>query len=83
MRRLTEAKPLPLVRNGKLLRRDLQHEMITQDELMAKLRENGIEGLDQVKAVTMESDGEISVVRNRETDESRPPPASAGDKAAG
>jgi uncharacterized membrane protein YcaP (DUF421 family) len=38
VRRLIEAKPLPLVRNGKLMRRNLRHEWITVDELMAKLR---------------------------------------------
>jgi uncharacterized membrane protein YcaP (DUF421 family) len=63
VRRLLEAKPLPLVRNGKLLRRNLRKEFITHDELMAKLREEGIEKLEDVKAVTMEGDGEISVIK--------------------
>jgi uncharacterized membrane protein YcaP (DUF421 family) len=63
VRRLLEAKPLPLVRNGKLIRRNLRKEFITQDELMAKLREQGIEKLEDVKAATMESDGEISVIK--------------------
>lgn len=63
IRRLMEARPVELVRSGKLLKRNLRHEMITIDELMAKLRENGVEKLEQVKAATMESDGEISVVR--------------------
>jgi uncharacterized membrane protein YcaP (DUF421 family) len=86
MRRLIEAKPLPLVRDGKPMRRNLRREMITMDELMAKLREHGIEGLDQVKAVTMESDGEISVITHagkEGKDEPGPPPESAADKAAG
>ena len=61
--RLMEPRPLPLVRNGRLLRRNLRREFITEDEIKAKLREQGIEKLDQVKAVTMESDGEISVIR--------------------
>jgi uncharacterized membrane protein YcaP (DUF421 family) len=83
VRRLIEAKPLPLVRNGKLMRRNMRHEMITEDELMAKLRENGIEALDQVKAVTMESDGEISVITHEAKGRHGPPPESAADKAAG
>ena len=81
MRRLIEAQPLPLVRNGRLMRRNLRHEMITVDELMAKLREHGIERLDQVKAATMESDGEISVLTH-EGDPSAQPPAGK-DKAVG
>ena len=64
VRRLLEAKPLPLVRNGRLLRRNLRREFITVDELMAKLREQGVEKLEQVKAATMESDGEISVIQH-------------------
>jgi uncharacterized membrane protein YcaP (DUF421 family) len=63
-RRLLEAKPLMLVSAGKLNRRNLRKEMISQDELMAALREQGIEKLDQVKLATMESDGEISVIKN-------------------
>lgn len=64
MRRFLEAQPMPLVKNGKLMHRNLRQEMISRDELMAKLRENGLERLDQVKLATMESDGEISVVKN-------------------
>lgn len=63
LRQLLEAKALPLVRNGRVIRRNLRSEMITTDELMAKLREHGIEKLEQVKMATMESDGEISVIK--------------------
>jgi uncharacterized membrane protein YcaP (DUF421 family) len=63
LRKILEAEPLPLVRNGKLMRRNLRKEYITADELMAKLRQHGIDRLEDVKAATMESDGEITVVR--------------------
>jgi uncharacterized membrane protein YcaP (DUF421 family) len=63
VRRLLEAKPLTLVRDGEPMRRNLRREHITADELMAKLRENGIETVDQVKLATMESDGEITVIK--------------------
>ena len=63
VRRLIQAKPLRLIENGKLLRRNLRKEMITQEELMAALRREGVEQVDQVKLATMESDGEITVVR--------------------
>jgi uncharacterized membrane protein YcaP (DUF421 family) len=72
VRRLLEAKPLPLVQNGKILRRNLRKEFITHDELMAKLRQQGIEKLEDVKAATMESDGEISVIKVSPDD--GPPP---------
>ena len=63
VRRLIQAKPLRLIENGKLLRRNLRKEMITQEELMAALRRGGVEQVDQVRLATMESDGEITVVR--------------------
>ena len=64
VRRILAAKPLQLVIDGKLQRRNLRKEMISQDELMAALREQGIDALEKVKLATMESDGEISVVIN-------------------
>ena len=63
VRRLMEARPVTLVRDGKVLRRNLRREMITTDELSAKMRENGVGELADVKLATMESDGEISVVK--------------------
>jgi uncharacterized membrane protein YcaP (DUF421 family) len=80
LRRLLEAKPLPLVVNGKPVRRNLRREMISIDELMAKLREHGIEKLQEVKAATMESDGEISVIKHTGEPES---PTGKGGKPAG
>lgn len=64
VRRILAARPLQLVVDGKLQRRNLRKEMISQEELMAALREQGIDALDKVRLVTMESDGEISVVKN-------------------
>ncbi|MCY7319792.1 MAG: DUF421 domain-containing protein [Ramlibacter sp.] len=67
VRQLIQAKPLRLIENGKVLRRNLRKEMITQEELMAALRREGVEQIDQVRLATMESDGEITVVRNDST----------------
>jgi uncharacterized membrane protein YcaP (DUF421 family) len=64
LRRLMQAKPLTLVQDGQLQRRNLRKEMISIDELMAALREQGIEKVAEVKLATMESDGQISVVKN-------------------
>jgi uncharacterized membrane protein YcaP (DUF421 family) len=64
LRRLLEPRPLPLVRNGRLLRHNLRREFLTEDEVTAQLREKGIENLAQVKQACMESDGNISVIKN-------------------
>jgi uncharacterized membrane protein YcaP (DUF421 family) len=60
--RLIEPTPLPLIRNGKLLRRNMRRELITEEELMGHLREQGIDEVGKVKEAFMESDGHISVV---------------------
>ncbi len=64
LRRLVQAKPLRLVEDGRMLRRNLRKEMISQEELMTALRSQGVEKIEQVKLATMESDGEITVIRD-------------------
>src|SRR5919106_3656331 len=39
--RLIEPPPLALIKDGKLLRRNMRHELITEAELMSQLREQG------------------------------------------
>ncbi|WP_207539534.1 YetF domain-containing protein [Sabulicella rubraurantiaca] len=63
------AQPLPIVRNGKLLRRNMRQEFLTEEELMAHLRMEGIDGIEEVKSAHVESDGKVTVVR-RETSKS-------------
>lgn len=63
IRKWLEPRPLPLVENGRMLRRNMRKELVTPEEIQAKLRENDIASLDQVARMTMESDGEISVLK--------------------
>lgn len=60
--RLVKPRPLRLVRNGQVDRRAMRRQLMTMDELWSHLRAHGVESLDQVKAVWMESDGEMSVI---------------------
>jgi len=60
--RLVRPKPLLLIKNGELMRRNLQKEMITKEELMSQLREQGVEEIKEVKSCSLEGDGKISVV---------------------
>lgn len=63
VRRFAEPPPLVLVRRGRILARNLRREFVTVPELMASLREHGIEKLADVKMARMEPDGVISVIR--------------------
>lgn len=61
--RLVKPRTLPLVRHGRILRQNLGRELMTVDDLMSKLRPHGISHLKEVRHAYMESDGEISVVK--------------------
>lgn len=52
-----------LVRHGRLNRKALQREMITVEELQAKLREEGVEALSEIRIARLESDGQLSISR--------------------
>jgi uncharacterized membrane protein YcaP (DUF421 family) len=64
--RLTEQPPLPLIRNGRMLRRNMRRELVTEDELMMELRKQGLNDVSRVKEALIESDGRISVIQNRQ-----------------
>ena len=55
---------LCLVRDGKLLRKNMRREFITDEEVNAKIRHEGVEDLATVKRMYLEADGEMSVIRN-------------------
>jgi uncharacterized membrane protein YcaP (DUF421 family) len=61
--RILHAPTLVLVENGKMLRKNMRAELVTKEELMAQLREKGIEDCAQVKRACMEADGMISVIK--------------------
>lgn len=63
VQRLVHAPTLLLIENGKMLRKNMRAELVTKEELMAQLRENGIEDCAQVKRACMEADGMISVIK--------------------
>lgn len=60
--RLLIPPALPLVEQGRILRRNMKQELVTEEELMTQLRQQGVEDVRQVKVARMESDGRISVV---------------------
>jgi uncharacterized membrane protein YcaP (DUF421 family) len=62
-RRLLEPPPLPLIKDGKLLYRNMRRELITEDELMSKLREQGLDDFKKVKEAYVESEGQISIIQ--------------------
>ena len=62
IRRLTEPLSVLLVKDGKPIIRNMRREYITINEIQAKMREEGIEDMNKVKEMRLESDGSISVI---------------------
>ena len=61
--RLLAPAPLSLVENGRMNRRNMRRELITEEELRSQLRQQGVSKLDEVKRACLEANGEISVVK--------------------
>lgn len=60
--RLISAPPIEVIRNGKLLRRNMRREYLTEEELMGHLRLEGIDAIANVRSARIEGDGRISVL---------------------
>jgi uncharacterized membrane protein YcaP (DUF421 family) len=56
-----QPSPLLLIKDGQVLRKHLRQELITMDELMSHLREEGVSRPDEVAEAYVEPDGSISV----------------------
>jgi len=65
VRKILEPPPLKLVANGRMLRRNMRKEMISEEELMRQVRQSGLKDLAQVEQAVMEADGEISIIKRR------------------
>jgi uncharacterized membrane protein YcaP (DUF421 family) len=70
--RLIEPAPLPLVKHGRLLRRNMRKELITEAELIGQLREQGIADMSKVKEARIESDGQVSVIQYAQKQHKKP-----------
>ena len=70
--RLLQGEPLLLVRDGRILWQNMGKQFITRADLMEQLREQGLEGVAEVKRASLEADGRLSVIKRKEGD-GRPP----------
>lgn len=61
--RLLEPPPVLVVHSGKPLFRALRSELLSLEDLMEQLREQGVDELAQVKRCYVEADGKLSVIR--------------------
>lgn len=64
IRKMVEPPSILVIQNGQLMRKNMRRELLSRDELMAQLREQGVKDLTEVKEARMEGDGHISVIKN-------------------
>ncbi len=62
-RRFADPPPLLLVKDGRMLKHNMRKEFLTEEELWSKLREQGVDSLEAVREAYVESDGQISVIK--------------------
>lgn len=67
LERLVEGEPVLLVKDGRLLHKNLERELITEEELAAAVRRQGIERIEDCAEVILETSGAISVVQRQPT----------------
>lgn len=64
MTTLVDNEPLLLMRGENILQDNLRKGKVTEKDVRSKLRQNGVTQYSQVKAVVMESTGDISVLQH-------------------
>ena len=69
---LVKADPTLLIYQGEFLRAAMRAQRVTENELLAALRQSGVPGVREAAAVVLENDGSFSVLKQE-----APGPASA------
>jgi uncharacterized membrane protein YcaP (DUF421 family) len=62
IRNLVQSVPLTLISRGQLVEPHMREAMITEEELLAAVREHGVESFEEVSLAILEVDGNISVI---------------------
>lgn len=63
IRLLTEGRPTVVIKNGKILEKNLKRLGVTVDELMINLRQKDVFKISDIESAVMEKNGQISVMK--------------------
>jgi len=67
--KLLSSTPLLVIKEGRMLKRNMRKEFLTEEELRSYLSTHGIEDIQNVKKAFVEPDGEITAIAYDETSE--------------
>ncbi|MAP96359.1 MAG: DUF421 domain-containing protein [Ponticaulis sp.] len=65
---LVKAEPVVLASEGVMNRNAMRRERVTESELMAAVRDNGLVSLDQVRWIILETDATMNVIPTADID---------------
>lgn len=68
IRSLVDNKPILLMRNTEMLEENMKKARVTREDLLGKLREANVTQFSQIRAVVMETTGDMSVLHHHEID---------------
>jgi uncharacterized membrane protein YcaP (DUF421 family) len=71
LRWILHSDPVQVVRDGEIVQRNLRREFMTEEELKAQLRLQGIDKVSDVKNAFIEHDGRVSVIPRQSQPRSR------------
>jgi len=60
--KLIKADPVLLYHRGEFIQEAMNNERVSEDEILASLRENGLSTFSQVEAVVLETNGKLSTI---------------------
>ncbi|MET3586543.1 uncharacterized membrane protein YcaP (DUF421 family) [Pseudorhizobium tarimense] len=60
--KMVRSQPTLVARNGAFCSQTLLDQRLTEDEVLSSIRSQGLQGIEDVDAVILESDGSISVI---------------------
>ena len=63
---LIKSEPTLLLHNGEFLEQALRMQRVTKDEVLSAIRASGISDVSGVRAVVLETDGSLSVLKGQE-----------------
>lgn len=66
LRGLVDNSPILLMADDRILEGQMRHARVSREELYSNLRKNGVHQLSQVRAVVMESTGDMTVLQRGE-----------------
>lgn len=70
LRKLVRSTPQLLVYNGEFLDENMEAERIVKNEILSAIRHRGVQNIDEVHAVVLETDASFSVIKMSENNKS-------------